>query len=339
MRTITLSALVFGVGCLGVTALGCGSGQGSGPRPGVDQLPQGLTVFSSSETQINGAFKSGTTAIYFETRRGQPTLPGFKELMPDVGDYEMDARFLDAAGNTIMIQRGGDTFVEPSWGAELEKQNAQKTGIRLDVGALELAQQMTTAVVRQLPSAADHLHALTGLSEASVTRASTLRTAPTGGVQLQGTNWCNWNMANGQNASDNSCNWTWSGTSTYRIHYACIMSIIWCVGDHSSVEVDGNGFVLYSCNHGRCAYQMGNVSCQGTGSADDEQVEGATDYNTVTNACTTPYNWNSGGGTHNCHDDSMMECYGVKYGWQSSTGGVCQGLNWWLAPGDGHSCP
>jgi hypothetical protein len=238
-----------------------------------------------------------------------------------------------------MVQRGGDQFVEPSWGADIHKQNALKTGIRLDVAALELGQHLSTALRQQLPSATEHLHVLSGLTTAAVARAAILRTPQTGGVQLQSTSWCSWDDPNGQNGSDASCSWYWSGSSSYSIHYACIASFIWCLGDHSSVEVDGNGFVLYSCNHGRCAYDMGSVGCSGTGTADNEQVEGATDINTVSGACSTPYDWNSGGGTHNCHDDSMMECYGVMYGWQDTVNGVCQGLNWWLAPGDGHPCP
>jgi hypothetical protein len=196
MRT-TRAALVCGVVLMAMTGLGCGSGASGGARPSVDQLPEGLTVFASGDTAVSGAFKEGGTAIYFETRRGAPTLAGFKELMPDIGDYEMDARFLDAKGNTLMVQRGGDEFVDPSWAQDLAAQNALKTGIRLDVGALALAQKMATSVHQQLPSAAPHLTALSGLAGAATVRAQVLTPQPNlaGDVQTQGTSWCNWDYA------------------------------------------------------------------------------------------------------------------------------------------------
>jgi hypothetical protein len=341
----TVLAVVFGLGCLSAAGLGCGSGQAPSTKTGVELLPQGLTLFSSSEAGISGAYKSGTKAVYFDTLRGQPTVPGYKELMPnDVGDYEMDARLMDPNGNLLMLQRGGDTWVDPTWGDQMAQQNAAKTKVvAVDPDVLQLSQEISAAVTAKLPAATDHVRALSGLSGASVQRAETIRTQmaqAASGLSTQGTTWCGWDNANGQNASDDSCNWTWSGTSSYKVHYACIVSVIWCVGDHSAVEVDGNGFILYSCNHGGCAYTMGSVSCTGSGSSGDTQIEGTGSLTQETGACTTSYNWNSGGGTHNCHDDSMMEGYSVIYGWQSTTAGVCQGLNWWMAPGEsGHACP
>jgi hypothetical protein len=49
-----------------------------------------------------------------------------------------------------------------------------------------------------------------------------------------------------------------------------------------------------------------------------------------------------GGGTHNCHDDSLLEEANVIYGFRDNSchdGLVCCGEGWWTAPGDGDPCP
>ena len=336
--TRTTLALV-GLGLLVSVGIGCGSAgsKTASSRPSIDSLPQGLTIFSSDETAVNGAFKDGQTGVYFETRRGQPRLDFYKQVSPELGDYEMDARYMDGQGHVILVQRGGDDWIDPSWTNEIDAQQGSKTPINIDASSLLLTQQAATAVASKVQYTS-HVYALTGLSSAAPAKAASLVSLHSG-IAVQATNaQCTFDLSGG---TDETCNWTGVGQATEKVHYQCIISIAWmCAGEHSSVEVDGNGFTLYSCNHGTCAYGMGGVSCQGSGAGGYFESEGTTCLTCVTGGCLTPYDWNSGGGTHNCHDDSTLQGWGVKYGFQPQTGGVCNGQNWWMAPGhSGHSCP
>jgi hypothetical protein len=42
-------------------------------------------------------------------------------------------------------------------------------------------------------------------------------------------------------------------------------------------------------------------------------------------ACKTSYNWSAGSGTHNCHNDTRLQMWGIRFGAQDQTGGTCSG--------------
>lgn len=330
------SAVLVACGAL-LVSIGCSSSEDSkAPTlPSPESLSEGVNVIASSDEGVRGAFKKGSAVVYFETRRGAPMNEFYKNNDPDVGAYEMDARFLDVNGHTMVVQRGGDAFVEPRWNTELKAQAANK-GLVFDRESAKLTDEAATAIAlhQTLGSVALHQTTLASLGHAPFSVA--VAPLPNSGIHAQSTNAsCTFNI-NGTTA-DESCNWGLSGGWNYEIHYKCIAL---CIGDHSSTKVWSGSYTLYSCNHGACAYNMSSTSCQVYNQTGGYyEAEGATDINTVQGGCQTPYGWNSGGGTHNCHDDSTVQGQNVIWGDAHYQYGACQGQNWWKAPGNGHPCP
>src|SRR5262249_47663525 len=104
--------------------------------------------------------------------------------------------------------------------------------------------------------------------------------------------------------------------------------------EHTSTWSNINGTVRNSCNHGNCASTITyRMTCSGTAGVDYHEFD--TTLNSPTSpACTTPYNWNSTGGGHNCHDDSVRQIWGMEYGPQgASNTGVCNNTaSHWYGP-------
>ncbi len=307
--------------------LGCG---GASARPAPESLPQGVSVFDAAEDfGVSGAFKQGDKVVFFETRRGAVRPEFHRNTSPELGEYEIDARFVDADGNTVALQRGGDSFADPTWEEDLRKQELAKKVV-VTPALLELAGEAAQAITKfQFPSNVS-FHT-SQLSELGVGAKIPVVDNTAGQVSKDITGYDNLQV--GANAS-------------FEIHYKYIACVAWvCAGQHSAVRVrTSTGAIYDACQHGTCAGSMGSISCRGSGSGGWFQREMSTSIGTVnaagTGACSTPYGWNSGGGKHNCHDDSMMVGYGIRYGMQSTTAGVCQGQNWWYGPGNsGHACP
>jgi hypothetical protein len=315
--------LMIAAGCVMVaSALGCGGNSTSRPAP--ESLSEGLTILNvSDDVGISGAFKKGPDVVYFETKRGAVRPDFHKATSPELGDYEIDARYLDAEGNTIALQRGGDTFIDKGWSEDLAKQEA-KHKVVITPAKLELAGLAAAAVAaRSFPEAVSH-HTVS-LSDLAVSAKMPMVDVKTGELPKE--------IGYGD---------VWVGQASYEIHYKSIACVAWvCAGHHSAVRVRASsGAIIDACQHGTCAGGMSKITCYGSGGGGYMHQEWSQSLYSNYGACLTSYSWNSGGGTHNCHDDSMMTGYGIKYGPQHTTLGVCQGLNWWKAPGQsGHPCP
>ncbi len=318
-----MTTLMLAAGCVMVAALGCG---GSSSRPSPESLSEGLTVFEATDDiGVTGAFKHAGAVVYFETRRGAVRPEFHRNVSPELGEYEIDARFVDAKGNIVALQRGGDTFADPTWEADLKKQELQKKVV-VTPQALELAAEAAQAITKhEFPQKVSfHTISLGDLGvSAKVPREIDVKT----GELPRDT------VGYGD---------VWVGQASYQIRYKNIACVAWiCAGHHSAVRVwTASGAVVDSCQHGTCAGGMSKVTCSGSGGGGYFHQDSTGNISSINGACLTSYDWNSGGGEHNCHDDSMMSAYGIKYGPQHTTLGVCQGLNWWKAPGQsGHPCP
>lgn len=315
--------LVAGAFVVLSSVLGCG---GASSKPAPESLPQGLSVFEASEDfGISGAFKKGEHVVFFETRRGAVRPDFHRTVSPELGEYEVDARYTDEKGNTLVLQKGGDTFADPTWESDLAKQELSKKVVVLPE-QLELASEAADAITKyQFPSTLSFHRGQ--LADLGVTAKIPVIDNAAGTIAKDVTGYDNIQVG---------------ASASYEIHYKYIACVAWiCAGQHSAVRVrTASGAIYDGCQHGSCAGSMGSISCRGSGSGGTFQRETSTNLTSYTSGCLTSYNWNSGGGTHNCHDDSMMAGYGIKYGMQSQTAGVCQGLNWWYAPGNsGHACP
>ena len=323
------AVLMFGLsfvaaGALTASLVGCSGTDHVWPAS--DQLQQGVTILSATpEVGVSGAYKKGTAVVYFQTRRGAMRPDFHRQQQPELGDYELDGRFLDARGNTIVIAQAGDQLVDKTWAEEFRKQELKHQRL-IDDDARNLAAEAATAIASH-PFHQDvtiHQSALIALGQAHLATST-----PDPGVYVPA-------PAQEKGLGDN-----YVGGATYEIHYKNIFCAFWSCAHHSSVHVAAaSGAHYYSANHGSWSYQMGNVSCARYGTGGWFQEEDSTWLSTYNGGCATPYDWNAGGGYHNCHSDSMMQGYGVIYGYESTTAGVCSGLNWWAAPGkSGHPFP
>jgi hypothetical protein len=309
LRRSLLLGLALGLTAC-TTVIGCGSAadEPSKPTVAVQDLKEGLNVLGT-DGQLSGAYRKGDRAIYFETRRGAAVLDVYKNLEPSLGDYEMDMRVVDENGRTIFIRQGGDAL-DPTWERDLALEvKLPRVDPLRRAEDLELLKEASAAIEKaSLPA---HL----GLEKAAVFEAKAavrddlLRPAVQKAIQETG-------YAPGNNSIEIHKKW-----------------IVWGVAEHSATWSNVNGVIKDNCQHGACASSMGRV-CTATGTGGVQYVEMSTSNASVTGNCTTSYNWNSTGGGHNCHDDSVRAVWGVKYGSQgSSTSGVCSnGASHWYAP-------
>jgi hypothetical protein len=317
----TKTTLMIAAGSLMMSALGCG---GTSSRPAPESLSEGLTILEANDdVGVSGAFKRGTEVVYFETKRGAVRPEFYRNTSPELGEYEIDARFLDAKGNTIALQRAGDTFADPTWAEDLKKQEQLKKVV-VTPASIALATEAAQAVAKHnLPAKLSH-HTIS-IGDLSVSAAAPVV-----------------DMKEGEVPKEIGYSDVWVGWASYEIHYKNIACVAWvCAGHHSAVRVRASsGAIVDACQHGSCAGSMGSISCTGSGGGGTFHQDTTQSISWWNGACLTSYSWSSGGGSHNCHDDSMMSGYGIKYGPQHTTLGVCQGLNWWKAPGKSdHPCP
>ncbi|NUP97163.1 MAG: hypothetical protein HUU28_13470 [Planctomycetaceae bacterium] len=302
------SALIVGaIGLVMACSVGCGGS--SDPRPAVTELKEGLNVLKT-DGAIVGAFRKGDHAIYFETHAGDKTLDVYRNLDPSLPAQEMSFRVMDENGRTFFVQQGGDTLPE-AWEKDIA---AEATRPRVDPlkRADDFALMKEAAIAMEGASipVTVQAHKLTLRNARLAVRDELLRPAVEKQLATVG-------YAPANNSIELHGKW-----------------IIWGVAEHTATWSNVNGVIKDNCQHGSCASSMSHW-CTASGTGATQYVEMSTSNSSVTGNCTTSYNWNSTGGGHNCHDDSVRAIWGVKYGPQgSSTSGVCNnGASHWYGPG------
>lgn len=329
---------------LGVMLTGCSAEQGS-DRPEPTSLDQGLNILSSDGDSLLVAYRKDNRAVYFETLRGVPLVESYVAEHPEWGTHEMDARVMDELGNTLIMQVGGDEPIDPLWYQEFEemRERQRTTRTRTPQESFELAEEALAAIraAKLLDRHQQHLDVAARIGDdLAIDRIRGPEAVPEE-LRERIAYSCDPKSAS-MNSSNEIRNpeectwWEWSGYAQYKTKWECIDWF--CVGHHSAVQVKGKmwdgstNWFLYTCNHGGCADDLPNTSCQDSG----------TGLHFVSaKGCSTPYDWWSGGGTHNCHDDSRQQAASVMKGKQidrvSST--YCQGWGHWKAPGvNGNAC-
>jgi hypothetical protein len=285
---------------LGGTILFAGC-SGSVTRPPIADLEQGLNIFSSSDG-FSGAYVKGQHGVYFESLRGGQTPEVYRTYDPSWPQFEMDARFLDENGRLLYIRVGGDRTVDSTWARDVMVE-ASKPHVdpALRADSFALLKEATTAI-----------------EQAAV--ASELKVEQTALVQARGS------------VRDTLLDAKAIETSYYPGYNSIEMYTrnVWLVGEHSTTWANIWGTVYVSCNHGPCA-SWGEVSYKctawGSGGVNYQETASASGWNVNTSVnwpgCLTPYSWTSWG-NHNCHDDTVRQLWGVRYGWQGDGySGVC----------------
>jgi hypothetical protein len=306
----------------GLWLVGCGTNtkDTTSNRPPASELQEGLTILDQVPGWgMNAAFKKDGRVLYFETRVGATKPEVYREAFPDEPAEETDARVVDENGRLIYVQQGGDEVIDQTWHKELvaegklpmvaPERRAQDFKLIGEAGLafekLSIPAQLKTDLhaMKNARLTAAHFEAS---RLAAVARSDSAKELGEVGFGAPGTN-------------DFHIHWKW---------------FIWLVAEHTTAYVNINGTVKNTCNHGTCASSMTH-RCNTTAKAASAVLyyEMSTSQS-VSGNCTTGYNWNSTGGGHNCHDDTVRGLWGFRYGSQGgSTTGVCNnGASHWYGP-------
>jgi hypothetical protein len=318
-------------GVLGVVGLvGCNNVD----RPAVTQLQEGLNLLDARDPSwgTNAAYVKAGRVIYIETRMGSLKPEIYRAQAPNEPANEIDVRFVDQKGGTFFVQRGGDSYVDPTWAADIRKhadQTLRATQADRDMDWV-MAKEAGTLYVKALPATfKDHGHDIEVFSKrAPVSRDPELKQAlvdvakehPIPAAEV-GKGW--WG------------NSTW--LQTYTALYSGKVCRLWiCPADHSatimyvnpnvgywqmaiSANNHGRGYngsgMGYRCYSGASAWKQYGASVSGSTAGDST---GAWDGQ---GGCQSPYSWNSGGYDHLCNSDAAYELWqGKEATWATSRG-------------------
>ena len=299
-------------------AMGCTEQQ---PAANTEALPQGLSVLQADDTHLSMAYKQGDTVIYLEALRGQRTADMYQQD-PQAPRYEVDARFVSDDGNIFYSQRGGDNWLEPKWAEQLERRNAlaptRESNERLFQLATAAAQAMDAQLRAELGAERAALleplarplrgFGLTAASLYAEHKQRMLEHKRDDGVFPEGE--VPGEVAYGDDKGGDCDDWVTFGSNYYYIAVHDGSTAV--IARHSATRLyEWRGYwaqVHDSCNHGRCAYEMGQKCFL-------QYYEAREDYKPSwqMQSCGTDYHAFSNDG-HNCHDDTRVQMANFVYG-------------------------
>jgi hypothetical protein len=290
--------------------VGCAAETTTPPVPSTDKVADGLTVLSTTDdTHLNLAFRKEGITIFLQANRGH-IAPEPYQVKDAPTVYEVDARFVADNGRTFFLQRGGDEWVDPTWGEEFARDQATPMASISNEKLFAMAQEASELLDVKLPVqlGAEKL---------------TLHTQTLGAIRSYG------KVAVAEFAANKvllAAHRAQLGEAVKEIPYgsggpdvgniylgqnyyyiALHRKSIYLLGEHSATETwswNGSAWAtpVYMCNHGECSYGMGRKCLlqyyerlNGTYNGFDLQT------------CKTGYDAFSGGGGHNCHDDSRLQ--------------------------------
>jgi hypothetical protein len=304
----------------------------------------GLSVVEMDEAagKLVVKFENGGHTLTYDMRVGPKMLtpPSAEDLTanPELLTYEVDAQVLDANGQPFLMQMGGDSFIDASWRMP-HVENFNEARRLVDI---QLMRDAVPAFRKlKLPASLDQLR-LTGVQiglgvEAVPEKPDLAALTPTekptpdqdkigppgGALSPQGVL---------ESGGSSVVKWD------FIVRKRDIKVLGIKVGDHSAVHLRGWSsssvvFNAYSCNHGTCASDTGamNTHCVMSGFRNDDGThsrffynERSTSQGQTPGGCSTPYGWSSGGGHHNCNDDSELQAKSAFHdASQSTTAGSC----------------
>jgi len=322
-------------GCAVTSLVGCSNGPTSGSsRPPVSQLKEGVTLLDAKDASwgFNAAYVKAGRVVYIESRVGPQKPEVYRQDSPDEPANEMDLRFVDANSHTFFAQRGGDTWIDPTWGPEIAKPLTAAPDTEADWA---LAHEAAAALPKALdPSFKDHnfhLGVFTTIKSpgqnpiAAARLEEGAKLAPPEAKAAFGTY---------SNGGYNELFY-----QNYSKGAGCFLWV--CGGSHTGIAMYANpniGSWVYevdACNHGTCPGNM-NYYCYGWNGGGwfygvtetGESQGGTTGANDNTGGCQTAYNWDDTSVNHLCNDDAVYEMWQTDHG--NTGAGPSNGSN---APG------
>lgn len=322
-----LGASVLLAGYAVSSLVGCSNASTSTSRPAASTLPEGLTILEAKDPAwgMNAAYVRNGRVVYIESRLGPQKPEVYRQDSPDEPANEMDLRFVDQSNRTFFAQRGGDSWIDPTWGAEISKSlDPRITPAERELdwsiaheAAAALPQQLGTSfkdhnyhlnVFTTIPSPANDPIAKSRLEDGA-------KLAPREAQLAYGTY--------------NNGSWNELYYAKYSKGAGCFAWV--CGGSHSAVQMNANPNVGYwvteinACNHGTCPGASGiSYDCYGWNgggwfssvAVNGSTAGGADGWWDGQGGCQTAYNWDSGSGSHLCNDDAVGEMYGIDNGTQ-----------------------
>jgi hypothetical protein len=298
MRNVVVGLSLLFVGC-----------QESRTEP--TELAQGATILETTDSTLAAAFRKDNVVIYLEAKRGGSTAPQFQGD-PNSPQFEIDVRLIADNGRVFYTRRGGDAFVDPTWGAELDEQTELPLSRESNRVLFEMADEAATALADDT----------TLLGERAAVLAPELDAIVEIGRQAPGTfdmmvearierglamTDVEYGKSTGEESHDADLP---AGYYYIALHADDLENSP--AGYHSATRLyqwAGYWAVAHDfCNHGRCPFENG-MPQKGTVQAGDGYKPAFRVW-----SCNTPYGLYSDDGGHNCHDDSRLQMASVMWG-------------------------
>jgi hypothetical protein len=309
-----------------LAAVGCTS-SATDSRPTIDELKPGLNMIDTSDPTwgVEAAYVSDGHVVYLDQRMGALKPQAYRDEAPNEPANEIDMRFVDETGKTFFVQRGGDTFVDPTWSADINMSLKNPAPDNDRIRDFEMARQAAALFAHAAPPSlqpyafhADQYAARPAPSDdpemiKKVDSIEASRPADSAyGNYGFGGSW-------------------WFEGDLYSKSTSC--AFWYCPAKHSGVAIWAYQttwqLAVLACNHGSCPGQSSmSYNCYSTSGVWRSDVTLSAETNGSTSiggGCLTSYSWNSGGYNHLCNDDSAYELWQIKNGgtggWSLDTNG------------------
>jgi hypothetical protein len=300
-------------------AIGCTSTTPS--RPPIEELNQGLNMIDVGDPSwgITAAYVKDNHVVYLEQRVGALKPQAYRNDSPDEPANEVDMRFVDETGKTFFVQRGGDEYVDSTWGTEIKASFESPAPDEQRARDFQLARDGADAFVKAAPSQlatfSYHAKVYAARPVPSEDPEMLARVDKIEASRPTDQAYADWGAGG---------SW-WLEGDLYDKGTSCVFW--YCPAKHSGVAIwayqTSWQLAILACNHGTCPgnSKMTYECYSNSGSwRTNPYISGESNGSTsIGGGCRTNYSWNSGGWNHLCNDDSAYELWQVKNG--SSGGG------------------
>jgi len=259
-------------------------------------------------------------------------------------------RFVDAKNRTFWVQRGGDSYIDATWGPEIMASVTPNLAKEERDQDWAMAEEAAAAIHAKLPVLfKDHsFHFRAFAAHPNPMRdPGTLSKLAEFEAQAPRPAALPKELADRGYGTYDSWSWTQMYTAKYSGSTGCFAWV--CAARHSATIMYVNPNVgywqlaIYANNHGRGAYDSGmGFDCYSWNGGGWYQygvhLSGSTAANATGNGdgqggCQTAYNWDSGGYDHLCNDDAAYELWQGKgggwTGWSYSGNGNNIDFKWY----------
>ena len=263
---------------------------------------------------MTAAFVKDGHVVYLEQRVGALKPQVYRDTAPEEPANEVDMRFVDENGVTFYVQRGGDTYVDPTWHDDINAAFSASVSPDQRIADFQLAKEAAQAISLKLPDgfAALDYHV----------KQFAARPVPEEDPLLIG----RVDEIESKRPADQPY-WDWGGGEAWwwlqgDLYDKTVCSVWVCVARHSGVAMfaynGGWSLVVNGCNHGSCPGSSNmRYACSSNSGVWRQWVSLTGEHNggnSVGAGCRTSYSWNSGGWDHLCNDDSAYELWQIKNG-------------------------